>query len=200
MCFSTMAQQDLYGVTKDGKFYKGTPPQDASDSWLDRADYIGYGDWKDFRHLFFHPDGTLYGVLNGKFYKAHPPLYATDNWLARATLVGSGGWDVFQFLFFDPEGMLYGVTGDFLYKRLPPTDSKDSWLANVLEQADGPTLSSSCSIHTGPYSASISVAISTGGPRPQRRMKTGPFETSHPRAITMTSIAFFSSWRMVNCV
>ena len=198
-----MAQQDLYGVTKDGKFYKRPPSQDSSDSWLDRADYIGYGDWKDFQHLFFHPDGTLYGVLNSKFYKAYilrcMPLII-GSLAPRWSVAVDGMSSSFSSLTRRECCMgsqVISFTSGFLQLTVKTAGLHPP---NVLGQVDGPTLSSSCSIHTGPYSASISVAISTGGPRPQRRMKTGPFETSHPRAITMTSIAFFSSWRMVNCM
>ena len=129
VCFSTMAQQDLYGVTKDGKFYKGSPPQDASDSWLNRADYIEYGDWKDFWHLFFHPDGTLYGVLNGKFYKTYPPTHATDNWLARATLVDSGGCFPVSVLW--PGGNAVWCYKWFSLQAASPTNRQDSWLASA---------------------------------------------------------------------
>ena len=103
--FSTANAQKLFGVVNnDGKFYSRNRPQYASDNWLGTATLIGGGGWANFRHLFFHPDGTLYGVENDKFYKAPPPTEASQNWMAEATVIGNAGWDAFQFLFFDPNG------------------------------------------------------------------------------------------------
>ena len=65
-----MSYEKLFGV-KDGKFYVRSPPTFAKDDWLSSATEIGSGGWGAFSHLFFHPDGTLYGVMNGKFYKGH---------------------------------------------------------------------------------------------------------------------------------
>ena len=124
--------QDLFAVVNTGKFYKRHPPQYASDNWLGTAKLIGGGGWTNFKHLFFHPDGTLYGVWGNKFYKLPPPISSSASardWVTEATLVGSGGWDVFQFLFFHPSGILYAVTEGKFYRRLPPTHSQDNWVA-----------------------------------------------------------------------
>ena len=104
VCFSTMAQQDLFGVWREGKFYKRYPPTSTSDDWIGSATLIGTGGWKDFQHLFFHPDGTLYGVFHGRFYKGPPPAYASDNWLDRATLIGKGDGMSFSFCSLTPTG------------------------------------------------------------------------------------------------
>ncbi len=87
-----MSCKELFGVTHDGKFYKGIPPLNASESWLDKAEEIGFTGWAHFRHLFFHPDGTLYGVVNDKFYKAPPPEgRMAESWIDQATLIGNKG-------------------------------------------------------------------------------------------------------------
>lgn len=117
-----MACPELFGVVKgDGKFYTRTPPQCASPNWLGTAKEIGMESWNDFEHLFFHPDGTLYGVLNDRFYKGPPPQGSSATaWVNQATLIGNVGWKGFQFLFFHPDGTLYGVYNDMFYKRFPP--------------------------------------------------------------------------------
>lgn len=102
-----MSSQYLFAVTHGGEFYKRAPPQNASDCWMASATQIGSTGWNDFQHLFFHPDGILYGVMDDKFYKGPPPKgSSSDKWIAEATLIGSGGWNSFQFLFFDPDGEL----------------------------------------------------------------------------------------------
>lgn len=121
-----MSCKELFGVTHGGQFYKGIPPENVSESWLTSAKEIGFTGWADFSHLFFHPDGTLYGVLNNNFYKAPPPEgRMVESWIIEATLVGNKGWNSFQHLFFDPNGVLYGVTEDKLYKRDPPSNNQD---------------------------------------------------------------------------
>ena len=89
-----MACSELFGVVNDdGKFYMRTPPQRASPDWLGTAKEIGTEGWNDFEHLFFHPDGTLYGVLNDKFYKGPPPQGSSATaWINQATLIGNVGW------------------------------------------------------------------------------------------------------------
>ena len=119
----------------DGKLYARTPPQYANDDWLGSTTELGTGGtegWNDFQFLFFHPDGTLYGVWNDKFYKGPLPegISATD-WINQAILIGTNGWKAFKFLFFDPEGVLYGVHGDKFYKRLPPTYPHDNWIGSA---------------------------------------------------------------------
>ena len=125
--FSTV-YGDLYGVVEDsGKFYERYPPE-LGDNWLGTAELIGQGGWASFRHLFFHPDGTLYGVYSGTFYKAPPPLDGSAvNWLSGATIIGYSGWNDFQFLFFDPNGVLYGVRFGMVLKGLPPTSELERW-------------------------------------------------------------------------
>ena len=135
-CFSIVHAQELFGVVEEnGKFYKRIPPQHSGDSWLGTATLIGDGGWADFKHLFFHPDGTLYGVLHGKFYKGPLPSSATSrqSWIANeATIIGASGWHVFKFLFFHPNGHLYGVTDEGrLYTRAPPTHGQDQWLGTA---------------------------------------------------------------------
>ncbi|KAK2567214.1 Tachylectin-2 [Acropora cervicornis] len=121
----------LFGVT-GGKLYSRTPPQYGSDNWLGSATEIGTAGWNDFKFLFFHPDGTLYGVLNDKFYKGPiPESSSAEDWIAHATLIGTAGWNAFQFLFFDPEGVLYGVHNDKFYKRSPPTFPSDNWIGSA---------------------------------------------------------------------
>ena len=96
------SHQNLFGVTNGGKFYKRSPPQDENDSWLGSAQQIGSDGWDSFQHLFFHPDGTLYGVLDRQLYKGLPQTVPNQSPTDGATIIGSGGWEVFQFLFFDP--------------------------------------------------------------------------------------------------
>ena len=82
--------------------YKRYPPKSESDNWIASATLIATGDWKDFHHLFFHPDGTF----NHKFYKGSPPFSASDrdDCLTHATEIGARGWIAFQHLFFDHQG------------------------------------------------------------------------------------------------
>ncbi|KAL9981919.1 hypothetical protein ACROYT_G010683 [Oculina patagonica] len=129
---SSVGENLLFGVF-GGKLYARTPPKYASDNWIGSATVLGSKGWDDFKFLFFHPDGTLYGVLlNGKFYKGPPPDGSSAaDWVAKATIVGTSGWNGFQFLFFDPEGMLYGVYNDKFYKRLPPAYGSDNWIGSA---------------------------------------------------------------------
>lgn len=135
VCFSAMSCRDLFGVTHSGEFYQGDPPESPSGNWIASARQIGTTGWADFSHLFFHPDGTLYGVVNDKFYKAPPPNSPMGSsakaWTSRAALIGKGGWDSFKHLFFDPDGVLYGVAENKLYKGLPPSSCQDDWLASA---------------------------------------------------------------------
>ena len=112
-----------------------SPPQCASPDWLGTAKEIGPDGWNDFEHLFFHPDGTLYSVLNDKFYKGPPPQgsSATD-WFNQATLIVNVGWKDFQFLFFDPEGILYGVYNGKLYIRGSRLVSQQQTLTDLEQQ------------------------------------------------------------------
>ncbi|KAL9970598.1 hypothetical protein ACROYT_G023003 [Oculina patagonica] len=103
---STMSCKELFGVTHDGKFYKGIPPLNASESWLDKAEEIGF--------------------TEDKLYKGNPPSNNEDHWLRSATLIGAAGWSDIKFLFFDPNGILYAVENGNFRKRNPPTDRNDS--------------------------------------------------------------------------
>ncbi|CAH3182426.1 unnamed protein product [Porites evermanni] len=112
--FIVMSSRKFYGVIY-GNLYANTPPSHAHSCWMASASEIGKTGWEDFRHLFFHPDGTLYGVLHDKFYKGRPPSgSSSEDWIANAELIGKSGWNSFKLLFFDPDGMLYGVEGDKL--------------------------------------------------------------------------------------
>ena len=136
-----MSSRKLYGVIY-GKLYANSPPSHAHSCWMASASEIGKTGWEDFRHLFFHPDGTLYGVLNDKFYKGRPPSgSSSEDWIANAELIGKSGWDSFKLLFFDPDGMLYGVEGDKLYKGAPPANSDDANFTDRVTVSPGSTLS-----------------------------------------------------------
>lgn len=127
-----MSSQYLFAVTHEGEFYKRGPPQNASDCWMASISKIGSGGWNDFHHLFFHPDGILYGVVNDKFYRGPPPRgCSSEEWVEQATLIGKGGWNSFKFLFFDPDGVLYGVKDESFYERAPPSDDEDRWLGSA---------------------------------------------------------------------
>ena len=83
-------------------------------------------------NMFFHPDGTLYGVwYDGRLYKAPPPTDDDQGWIDRATLIGSG-WDTYKFLFFHPSGLLYGVKDGKIYSGAPPTDPSVEWSADLV--------------------------------------------------------------------
>jgi len=88
----------LCGVeTITGKFYKGTPPTFAADSWLSSATLLGSGgDWSVFHFLFFDSQGILYCIGGGEFHKR--------SWLGTSTLIGASGWSDFRFLFFMSDG------------------------------------------------------------------------------------------------
>ena len=69
-----------------------------------------------------------------------------------------------------------------------------------LGQVDGPTLSSSSSILKESCTASRKVAMVSSflGTRQIMRLKSGLIDPRHPLVLTSTSIAIFSSWRIVN--
>ncbi|XP_078363500.1 uncharacterized protein LOC144647587 [Oculina patagonica] len=93
LAFSSVGENLLFGVF-GGKLYARTPPKYASDNWIGSATVLGSKGWDDFKFLFFHPDGTLHGVLlNGKFYKGPPPDGSSAaDWVAKATIVGTSGF------------------------------------------------------------------------------------------------------------
>ena len=126
---SGFPRQDLFAVVNEGQLYKRYPPQNATDNWLATAQLIGGAGWAYFQHLFFHPDGTLYGVWWDTIVKGPPPTSPSQYW--QPTIVGRGGWQIFQFLFFHPNGDLYGVTGGKLYRRSPPQHIHDNWHGNA---------------------------------------------------------------------
>lgn len=142
--FSSMACHELFGVLSEqnlGTFYKRSPPQCGSPNWLGTATKIGTEYWSGFNHLFFHPNGTLYGVWNDKFYKGPPPEGSSAmDWIANASLIGNVGWNAFKFLFFDPDGWLYGVHNtDKFYKGWPPgtPGSDPDWIGNATPLGSG---------------------------------------------------------------
>lgn len=113
---------ELFGVTNDGEFYKRYPPQNKKDSWLGSALKIGTSGWDNFQHLFFHPDGTLYGVWDGRLHKGPPPTITDLNWLNGATLIGFGGWERFPIpVLWSQWGFVWGNRGKALQGISPIT-------------------------------------------------------------------------------
>ncbi|KAJ1211554.1 hypothetical protein NDU88_006912 [Pleurodeles waltl] len=122
---------DMYAV-KGSEIYKGPMPTNPSKNWFqDTAKRVGKTDWGRFKRLFFHPDGTLYGVTHeGELYKGSPPTNENVSWLyTQANKIGNAGWEGFYALFFDPQGILYAVTEDKFVKKSPPTSANEDWFA-----------------------------------------------------------------------
>ena len=87
----------LYGVEKNGKFHKRSPPTAPDDNWLATSTLIGTAGWSDFQLLFFMSSGELYGGYQDKFYKGSTPTQSIDahTWMASSTLIGESGWSQF---------------------------------------------------------------------------------------------------------
>ncbi|XP_071988759.1 uncharacterized protein [Engystomops pustulosus] len=129
---------DIFCV-RDGDLYRGPVPSNRDEDWFSTARRVGRREWRDFKILFFHPNGELYGVTNdGAFYKGPQPDNEKVPWLlGQATKIGvkskniANGWQRSETLFFDPHGDLYAVTEeDQIMKGKPPTTAQDyeEWL------------------------------------------------------------------------
>jgi len=136
LSFSTTSTQDLFGVTKDGSFYKGVAPERSTGAeWIKSAILIGVSDWnQDFIFpmvgVFLHPDGTLYNLNVNNIYKGPLPQQPSTQlfWINfSATLVCSLSDVTLNTLgvpFFDPDGKLYFVKDDRLCTM--PSNSAES--------------------------------------------------------------------------
>ena len=130
-----MSSLDLFGVmygADGGGFYHKIPCENYNKDWQSSMEKIGASGWNEFDHLFFHPDGDLYGVQrkSSQLKKAPPPSNPSalqQNWWANATLV-SDNMENFKLLFFDPEGNLYGDKDDKLYTGPLPSNTDEKWL------------------------------------------------------------------------
>ena len=130
-----MSSMDLFGVmygADGGGFYHKIPCENYSKDWQNSMEQIGASGWNEFDHLFFHPDGDLYGVPrnSSELVKAPPPsdpCALKGDWWDDAALV-SNNMGNFKLLFFDPEGNLYGDIDDKLYAGPLPSNAEDLWL------------------------------------------------------------------------
>ena len=70
----------------------------GDDMWIRSSTMIGKEGWDKFTHLFFMPNGELYGVKDDKLYKSPPPSDSSVIWIRDSTCIGSSGWSPFKFL------------------------------------------------------------------------------------------------------
>ena len=56
---------------QNGKFYKRSPPVSGDDMWIQSSTMIGKEGWDKFTHLFFMPNGELYGVKDERDERVH---------------------------------------------------------------------------------------------------------------------------------
>ena len=130
-----MSSLDLFGAMygSDGSgFYHKIPCENYTEDWKGSMQQIGKSGWNEFQHLFFHPEGDLYGVVEDtkQLVKAPPPSNPSteqSEWRKAATVVSSDMGN-FKFLFFDPDGNLYGVKGENLYTGPLPLNPQEPWL------------------------------------------------------------------------
>ncbi|XP_069488427.1 uncharacterized protein [Ambystoma mexicanum] len=124
----------LYVVTKDGKLYKGTEPDNEHVPWLHReAKLIDGSGWERFSALCFNNDGILYGVTADKLLKG-PPEVRGGRWIKNATEVGRSKWAHHSyFMGFSHDGNMWCVTqpSGTLYSAPPPTHKNESWVLNA---------------------------------------------------------------------
>ncbi|XP_069488446.1 tachylectin-2-like [Ambystoma mexicanum] len=119
-------------VVQGSQLFTGPIPSNPSKNWLlDVARCVGKNDWRRFKFLFFHPNGSLYAATHqGELYTGPPPTNENVPWLyTEATKIGLGGWDQFYALFFDPQGVLHAVSKDKFVKKLPPIGIDENWFA-----------------------------------------------------------------------
>lgn len=129
-----MSSMDLFGAmygADGGGFYHKIPCEKYTKDWQSSMKKIGSSGWNAFDHLFFHPDGNLYGVVRDKnqLVKAPPPSNPStlqQDWCKNATTVSDNMGNI-KLLFFDPDGNLYGVKDDKLYTGPLPSNAEDSW-------------------------------------------------------------------------
>ena len=62
----------LHFVKKNGSLYKAHSQTNGCKNWLGEATLIGTDRWENFKFLFVHPSGDLYGVKDDKLYKGTP--------------------------------------------------------------------------------------------------------------------------------
>ncbi|XP_073518765.1 uncharacterized protein [Phyllobates terribilis] len=120
---------------RDKDLYKGPIQSKEGVDWFSIARRVGKCEWSEYKIIFFHPNGDLYGTTkSGEFYKGPQPDNENVPWTyGQATQIGTGGWEKCEALFFDPCGVLYAVTKqDNIVKSKPPTtqDFKE-WMKTV---------------------------------------------------------------------
>ncbi|XP_069832391.1 uncharacterized protein [Dendropsophus ebraccatus] len=120
---------------QEGDLYRGPLPSKKDVDWFSVARRVGKCEWNQFKVLFFHPNGELYGTTNdGDFYKGPQPSNENVPWMyGEATKIGATGWEQCEALFFHPSGLLYAVNKqDQIMKGKQPTSEKyEEWVTSA---------------------------------------------------------------------
>ncbi|XP_073416011.1 uncharacterized protein [Dendrobates tinctorius] len=121
---------------RDKDLYKGPVQSKEGVDWFSEARRVGRCEWSEYKILFFHPNGELYGTTkSGDFYKGPQPDNENIPWMyGQATLIGTSGWEKCEALFFNECGDLYAVTKqDIIVKSKPPTQESyfKDWMQTV---------------------------------------------------------------------
>lgn len=134
-----MSSLDLFGVmdgAHGGAFYHKIPCENYTKDWQKSMEQIGASGWNECKHLFFHPDGHLFGFIklpNESAFRIGPPpsnpTCLPEDWFGLPPPTSQFG-DIpdplvelgqFSFLFYDPEANLYGVKDDKLFMQPRPS-------------------------------------------------------------------------------
>ncbi|XP_075189243.1 uncharacterized protein LOC142278332 [Anomaloglossus baeobatrachus] len=109
--------------------YRGPMPSKQGVDWFSMARRVGKNEWYQWKILFFHPNGELYGVTHaGKFHKGPQPDNENLPWMyEQSTEIGGKDWNQCAALFFHPNGDLYTVTSEDIFKGAKPPTSQNFW-------------------------------------------------------------------------
>ncbi|XP_069601930.1 uncharacterized protein [Ranitomeya imitator] len=120
---------------RDKDLYRGPLQTKEGVDWFSTARRVGRCEWSEYKILFFHPKGELYGTTkSGEFYKGPQPDNENVPWMyGQAEQIGTSGWENCEALFFDPSDVLYAVSKqDNIVKSKPPTsDDFKTWMETV---------------------------------------------------------------------
>ncbi|KAM4053236.1 uncharacterized protein ACNLHF_005964 [Anomaloglossus baeobatrachus] len=109
--------------------YRGPMPTKEGVDWFSTARRVGTHEWNQWKILFFHPNGELYGVTHdGKLHKGPQPDNENLPWMyEQSTEIGGKDWNQCATLFFHPNGDLYSVTSEDRFQTAKPPTSQNFW-------------------------------------------------------------------------
>ncbi|XP_068122379.1 tachylectin-2-like [Hyperolius riggenbachi] len=122
---------DRLYVVRGRDLYRGPVRVSSEEKWFKEAEKVEKkSNWKQFKFIFFHPDGRLYAAtFQGDLFEGPAPTNKNESWLSKqAQKIGAGKWNLFTALFFDGDGVLHGVTKSDFLKRTPPTKADEDWI------------------------------------------------------------------------